>query len=80
MKQNTSALQIARALYGERQNQAFLNQKIIKIDQIERLIEKMMDKYNNFYRERSASRDKTQKENKENKNVRNVQKYDNDGF
>ncbi len=58
MKQKLSAVQIARQLYTETKNKAFLNGKVIKQSQVERLVQLMLDKYQNFYKERSASRDK----------------------
>ena len=72
MKQKLSAAQIARQLYTETKNNAFLNGKVIKQTQVERLVQLMLDKYNNFYKERSASRDKG----KENVNQNKMKKRD----
>ena len=70
MKQKLSAPTISRALYLDKNHSAFLNSKVIKQNQIERLIKMMLEKYNNFYRERSASKEKTS-ENKENQQTQN---------
>lgn len=65
MKQQLSAASICRQLYQDRNHSAFLNPKIIKEKQIERMVKMMLERYNNFYKERSASRER-KSENKEN--------------
>lgn len=72
LKQKLCPETICRSLYYDKQHSAFLNPKIIKEQQIERLLKMMIDKYSNFYRERSASRDKIKrKDDSENINTNN---------
>lgn len=66
MKQRLSAGTITEHLYGDPRNKAFLNPKLIKFAQIQRLVQRMLDQYNNFYKERSASRER-RVQNKENR-------------
>jgi hypothetical protein len=68
MKEKLSASQICRRLYEDRQHSAFLNPRIIKQSQIDRLLKMMIDRYQNFFRERSASRERGSRDNKENTN------------
>ena len=55
-----SASQIADILFNDLQHQAFLNQKVIKFGQVTKLLQRMIDKYSNFYEARSASRERSQ--------------------
>lgn len=78
MKQKLSASYITRLLYQEKQHLQFLNPKILKTEQIERMVQMMLDKYNTHYKERSASRDKPGKEN--NNHLNHKFKADIDGI
>ena len=68
MKNELKADQIALKLFSEPQNQAFLNNKTIKIDQVTRLLQKMIDKYYGVYKNRTPSKERARynDENKEN--------------
>jgi len=78
MKTKLSAFTITRELYNDSANQAFLNAKLIKFQQIERLIQRMIDRYTNFYQQRSASRDrKDDSKDIDNDNKENTSKISN---
>ena len=64
MKRNDqlSAQAITRSLFDDPQNRAFLNPNILKFQQIQRLIQRMIDRYTKFYEQRSASRERTGKQ------------------
>lgn len=70
-----SSKEITEKLYSnESHHKAFLNPKIIKKEQVVRMIQRAIDKYSNFYEQRSASRERSQKKvqsNKENSNISN---------
>ena len=63
-----SAKEITEKLYAsDSQHRAFLNPKIIKKEQVLRMIQRAIDRYSNFYEQRSASRERTQKKVQSNK-------------
>jgi hypothetical protein len=53
-----SAHKITKELYSMAEHSKFLNPKIIKVHQVERLIQRMIEKYQNYYEKRSPSREK----------------------
>ena len=57
-----SAKEITEKLYAsDSQHRAFLNPKIIKKEQVIRMIQRAIDRYSNFYEQRSVSRERSQK-------------------
>ena len=56
--------EIAKLLFEDKIHKAFLNPALLKFDQVERLIQKMIDRYCNYYEQRSASQDRSAKINR----------------
>ena len=54
-----SAIEITRKLFNDRRHKAFMNPNLLKFEQIQRLIQMMINKYTNYYEQRSASRDRS---------------------